>query len=164
MENSVNNSKVVEEESVMHSKSDNIEFMPDDNAIEVDESLLSRYQIGLETSIKESDFIFDSVQLLYYKCHKINFKRSGSFSCFQYGTTMALNFEEIKKDPQIVSNIKPVINDYNLEGISHPSKIEDWKRFEKNNLTIALNILYIKKDWHYLAVTNKEGQDIVDVI
>ena len=77
---------------------------------------------------------------------------------------MALNFEEIKKDPQIVSNIKPVINDYNLEGISHPSKIEDWKRFQKNNLTIALNILYIKKDWHYLAVTNKEGQDIVDVI
>ena len=138
--------------------------MPDDNAIEVDESLLSRYQIGLETSIKESDFIFDSVQLLYYKCHKINFKRSGSFSCFQYGTTMALNFEEIKKDPQIVSNIKPVINDYNLEGISHPSKIEDWKRFEKKNLTIALNILYIKKDWHYLAVTNKEGQHIVDVI
>ena len=159
-----NSSKVVEEESVMHSKSDNIEFMPDDNAIEVDESLLSRYQIGLETSIKESDFIFDSVQLLYYKCHKINFKRSGSFSCFQYGTTMAFNFEEIKKDPQIVSNIKPFINDYNLEGISHPSKIEDWKRFEKNNLTIALNILYIKKDWHYLAVTNKEGQHIVDVI
>ena len=115
-----NSSKVVEEESVMHWKSDNIEFMPDDNAIEVDESFLSRYQIGLETSIKESDFIFDSVQLLYYKCHKINFKRSGSFSCFQYGTTMALNFEEIKKDPQIVSNIKPFINDYNLEGISHP--------------------------------------------
>ena len=62
-----NSSKVVEEESVMHWKSDNIEFMPDDNAIEVDESFLSRYQIGLETSIKESDFIFDSVQLLYYK-------------------------------------------------------------------------------------------------
>ena len=50
----------------MHSKSDNIEFMPDDNANEVDESFLSRYQIGLETSIKENDFIFDSVQLLYY--------------------------------------------------------------------------------------------------
>ena len=36
------------------------------------ESHLSRYQTGLETSMKGSDFVFDSVQLLYYKCHKIN--------------------------------------------------------------------------------------------
>ena len=43
------------------------------------ESLLSRYQIGLETSMKGSDFIFDSVQQLYYKFHKINFRRGGSY-------------------------------------------------------------------------------------
>ena len=60
----------------MHSKSDNIEFMSYDNVNEVVnelfESLLSRYWIGLETSMKGSDLIFDSVQLLYYKCRKIN--------------------------------------------------------------------------------------------
>ena len=27
----------------------------------------------------ESDFIFDPVQLLYYKCHKVNFRRGGSY-------------------------------------------------------------------------------------
>ena len=27
--------------------------------------------------MRESDFIFESVQLLYYKCHKITFKRGG---------------------------------------------------------------------------------------
>ena len=43
------------------------------------ESLLSVYQIGLETPMRRSDFIFDSVQLLYYKCHKINFKWGGSY-------------------------------------------------------------------------------------
>ena len=47
----------------MHSQSDNIEFMSYDNANEVDnelfEPLLSRYQIGLETSMRGSDFIFD---------------------------------------------------------------------------------------------------------
>ena len=43
------------------------------------ESLLSRYQTGLETSMKGSDFIFHSVSLLHYKCHKINFKRGGSY-------------------------------------------------------------------------------------
>ena len=63
-------SKVVDEEHVMRSIRDNIEFMPHDNAYEVVnelvESLFSRYQIGLETSMRGSDFIFDSVQLLYY--------------------------------------------------------------------------------------------------
>ena len=28
--------------------------------------------------MKGSDFIFDSVQLMYYKCHIVNFKRGGS--------------------------------------------------------------------------------------
>ena len=42
------------------------------------ESLLSRYQVGLETSIKGSDIIFDGVSSLHYKCHKNSFKRSGS--------------------------------------------------------------------------------------
>ena len=76
-------SKDADEERVIHSKSDNIEFMSYDNVNEVVhklfESLLSVYQIGLETSMRRSDFIFDSVQLLYYKCHKINFKRGGSY-------------------------------------------------------------------------------------
>ena len=69
----------VDEEYVMHSKSDNTEFMPCDNVNEVVnelfESLLSRYQIGSETPMRGNDFIFYSVQLLYYKCCKINFKR-----------------------------------------------------------------------------------------
>ena len=76
-------SKDVDEERAMHSKRDNIEFMTYDNANEIVnelfESLLSRYQIGLETSMTGSDFIFDSAQLLYYQCHKINFKRGGSY-------------------------------------------------------------------------------------
>ena len=38
---------------------------------ELSEPFLYRYQIRLETSMKGSDFIFDCVNLLYYKCHKI---------------------------------------------------------------------------------------------
>ena len=49
-----------------------------DEAIEeLFESLLSRYYIGLETSMKGSDFIFDCINFLHYKCHKINVKRGG---------------------------------------------------------------------------------------
>ena len=54
--------KGVDEERVMHLKSDNIELILYDNASEVVneffESLFSRYQICLETSMKGSDFIF----------------------------------------------------------------------------------------------------------
>ena len=57
----------------MHSKSGNIEIMINDEAVEVTEklfeSLENRFQNNLE-SMKGSDFVFDYVHLLYYKCHK----------------------------------------------------------------------------------------------
>ena len=57
----------------MHSNSDNEEFMIYDNSEkvieEIFESLLNRYQIGLERSMRGSDLIFDYV---HYKSHKIN--------------------------------------------------------------------------------------------
>ena len=130
------------------------------------ESLRSRYQGNLETSMTGSDFIFDSVQLMYYKCHKVNFKRDHLYidtpdcikkkkaiinpkntidKCFQYAVTAALNYEEIKWNQERVSNIKPFTHKYNWKRINYPSKIDDWKTFEKNNPTIALKILYIKE-------------------
>ena len=67
----------------MHSKCGNTEFMIYDNPDEVIEELfqpiLSRYQIGLETSMRGSNFIFDFAHLFYYKCHKINPNRGGSY-------------------------------------------------------------------------------------
>ena len=154
----------------MHSRSNNIKFTPysDVNEVidELFESLCSKYQGNLETLINGSDFIFDSVQLMYYKYHKVNFRRGGSYidspdwikkkkatinpkdtddKCFQYAVTVALNYEEIKWNPERVSNIKPFINKYDWKGINYPSKIDDWKTFEKHNPTIPLNILYIKE-------------------
>ena len=70
----------------MHSGNNNIEFMCYNDANEVFdelfESLHSRYQGNLETSMRAKDFIFDSVQLMYYKCHKVNFSRDGSYIDF----------------------------------------------------------------------------------
>ena len=37
------------------------------------------------------------------------------------------------------------MNKCNWNGIKYPSKIDDWKTFEKNNSIIALNILHIKE-------------------
>ena len=66
-------SKEVYEERVMHSKSENIEFMSHDNVNEVAdelfESLLSRYQIALETSMRGIDFTFQ------FNCYITNVTR-----------------------------------------------------------------------------------------
>ena len=55
----------------MHSKSNKIEIMINDEAYEVIkeifDSLKNRYQNNLE-SMKDSEFVFDCVHLLYYKC------------------------------------------------------------------------------------------------
>ena len=44
---------------------------------ELFQSSFSKYQIRLEISIKGSDFIFDYIDSLFYKCHEIILKRGG---------------------------------------------------------------------------------------
>ena len=43
--------------------------------------------------------------------------------CFQYAITVALNYDEIKKDLQRITTIKPFINKYNWKGINFPKKM-----------------------------------------
>ena len=141
----------------MHSKSDNIEIMINDKANEVVEELfqllLHRYPIGLETSMKGSQFVFDCVHLLHYEVHKINLNHVGSCidsphwirnktatinflnkndnKSFQYAVTAALKHENIGGHPGRTTKIKPFRVKYNWEGINYPSKKDDWKKFEK---------------------------------
>ena len=42
--------------------------------------------------------------------------------CFQYSVTVALNYEEIKKDPQRITKTKPFINRNNWKGINFSSE------------------------------------------
>ena len=80
----------------MHSKGDDIEVIgydnPDESVVELLDLFFSRYQIALKTQMSGNDFYFGCVNLLYYKFHKKSF-----------------NFEEINKDLQRVSNIKPLL-------------------------------------------------------
>ena len=66
----------------MYSKSDNTEIMINDEAEEAMKKLFdspkNRDQNNLE-SMKGSKFVSDYVHLLYYKCHKINLNRDGSY-------------------------------------------------------------------------------------
>ena len=135
----------------MHSQSDNMEIMINDEVDEVIEesfeSLRNRYQNNLETSMKGSEFVFDYVHLLYYKCQKISLNCGGSYidsldwikikkaainhiikkhnKYFQYAVTVALNHEKIKTNPKRITKIKRVINKYNWEGLTIPSEKDD---------------------------------------
>ena len=53
--------------------------------------------------------------------------------------------KEITKDSQRITKIKPFMNKYNRKGIRFSSEKDDWKKFEKNNVTIAFNVFYAKK-------------------
>ena len=45
-----------------------------------------------------------------------------------------------------MTKIKLFINEYDWEGINSLSKKDDdWKKFKKNNVTIALNVCMLKK-------------------
>ena len=127
-----------DEECLMYSKNYNGEIMISDEADEVIkrcfDSLKNRYK-NKSQSMRGCDFIFEYVQLLYYKCHKINVNRVGSYidspdwikskkatinptnkkdnKCFQYAVTVALNYEKIGKHTERITKIKPFINKYN---------------------------------------------------
>ena len=158
-------SKDSRETSTMHTKSRNIEIMmgseTNDIIEELSESFLQNYQERLEESMKGSEFIFDSVDLLYYHLQKTRLKRIGSSyrdplkwlknkkatinpkyndnNCFQYALTVVLIYQNIKKDPQRTSKLNFF---YNWKETDFSSHSKDWKKFELNNKSIAFNILF----------------------
>ena len=173
MENSRNNgncvfsSKNSEETCIMYSKSESIEVMMGNETDKIIEdlfdSLLQRYHRNLEESMRGSEFVFYSIDSLYYKIHEISLNRGGSYidspkwlknkkttispknnddKCFQYVSTVALIYQSIKKYLQRISKIKTFIDQYNWKEINFPSHKKDWNEFEKDN-KIALNILYV---------------------
>ena len=83
-----------------------------------------------------------------------------NFSSYFFNVvTVPLNYEKIELHPERASNIKPFINKYNWRGINYPSKIDDWKTFEKDNQTIAQTIFYILKKKY-----EKDNQTIAQTI
>ena len=76
------------------------------------------------------------------KNKKSNYPKNND-NCFQYALTVALNCQNIKKDPQRISRIKPFIDQYNWKEIDFPSEQKDRKMFKLNNKTITLNILFV---------------------
>ena len=127
-----------DETRVMYTKSFCEEIMSRSETEEIMEklimSLLQKYQNNLQNKMKGSDFILNEVNYLFYYFNRITITKGGSYieslkwlkdkkctinqknndnKCFQYAATLALNFNNIDKDPQRISKIKPFIDNYN---------------------------------------------------
>ena len=72
------------------------------------------------------------------------FKKDDKY--FPNTITVALNHKEKGKHPVRIIRIKPGINKYNWKRINEPSEKDDWKKFEKNSLTITNNVPRAKKE------------------
>ena len=68
----------------------------------------------------------------------------------------ALNHEELWKHSERITKIERFIDKYDSEGINCPSEKENREMFEKNNLTIALKVLYTKKEKIYPSDVSKQ--------
>ena len=125
---------------------------------------MQRYHEGLEESMRGSEFIFDSVDAFYYDLNKIRLSRGRSYidspkllknkkatinpknnddKCFQYALTVAYLMQQIQNNPERILKIKSFIDQYNWKDIDVSSRRKDWKKFESNNKSIAVNILYV---------------------
>ena len=60
---------------------------------------------------------------------------------FHFTVTVALNHEEIKKDPQ-----------QNSEKKHFQSEKNNWTKIKKNNVSIALNVFYAKYIYIYIYI------------
>ena len=122
--------------------------------------------------ISGSDFIFEVVELMHYKLHKICLKRGGSYTksskwllpkgattnlkngkddnCFQCALTLALNYNEIKEKE--LENIFKKIRDEYIDFSSHQ---KGWKNFQQNNELTALNVLLSSQDSEEITLVYK---------
>ena len=174
-----------DETRIMYTRSDNIEIMfgddNDDIIEQLFESLLKKYEENLQIKMRGSEFEFDGVNFLYYDFNKTSINRGGSYidspkwlkdkkstinskknddKCFQYVVTSALNLDKIKKDSQRVSKIKPFIEKYNWGDIDFLSTSKDWKKFEQNNESVAINILYVPHNTRKIHIVYKSRHNL----
>ena len=164
MQNSCISIRSLEETRTIYTKSEPVEIFMDSKTKDVIDkffdTLLQRFQKSQETSNERgSEFIPDSVELLYYHFQRIDIRRAESYimspdwiaskkatinpknekdnECFKWSIIAGLNYNKIKeKELKKILKFKRVDTDFS-------SYQRDWEEFEQNNTSIALNVLFV---------------------
>ena len=100
----------------------------------------------------ESGLTLDKIMHVHINFHKLALTRGGSYSAlpkwikskkavtnpqnkneesFKWATIAGIHHEEIKKDHQCISRLRPYENQYNWEGLEFPVSIKNIDKFEK---------------------------------
>ena len=128
--------------------------------------------------IKGSDFVFESVDLLDYKLHRVCLKRCGSYikspkwllhkgatinpknenddECLWWSIIFALNYNEITKKE--FENIFKKIKHEDKDFSSHK---RDWENFEQKNESITINVLFSSKGSEEITLSCKSEYNLV---
>ena len=127
--------------------------------------------------IEGSDFVFESVELVDYKLHRVCLRRGGSYikspewltnkkatinaknkndaEFLRWSTISTLNYNEIMKKE--FENIFKKIKHEDKDFSSHK---RDWENFEQNNESIALNVLFSSKDSEEITLLYKSEYNL----
>lgn len=123
-------------------KSDNVEILPasdtNDVVIKLFESFLNKYEQEENILRNGSNYLFGSVEGLGIHFHNIKLNRGSSYipspkwvfdkkatinpknlnddKCFPYAIIAALHHNEISNNPERITKLKPLINNYNRNG------------------------------------------------
>ena len=124
----------------VHTKSDNIKTMMDSKTYDIVdepfEQFLRNYQERLEESMRGSEFLFDSVDLLHYHLQRVSLERSGEHidsrkwlfdkkatinpksrnnHCFKHSLVATEHWENIDNHPERISNLKVFLQKLQLQ-------------------------------------------------
>ena len=178
MQNSCISTKSFEETCTIYTKSEPVEIFMGSNTEDVIDklfnTLLQRFQRAQETSNERgSEFIPDSVELLYYHFQRIDIRRAESYimspdwiaskkatinpknekdnKCFQWSIISGLNYNKIKeKELKKILKFKRVDTDFS-------SYNREWEEFEQNNTLIALNVLFVSYTSEEIKLADKSN-------
>ena len=137
-------------------------------------TILERIKKAIGTSNESgSGFTHESIVLLYYYFQKIDIRRGESYimssdwivskkatinpknekdnKCFKWSIIGGLNYNKIKeKELKKIEKFKRVDTDFS----SHQ---RNWKEFEQNNTSIALNILFVSYNSEEIKLAYKSN-------
>ena len=178
MQNSCISTKSFEETRTIYTKSGPAEIFMGSNTEDVIDklfnTLLQRFQCAQETSNERgSEFIPDSVEVLYYEFHKIDIIRAESYivspdwiaskkatinpknekdnECFKWSIIAGLNYNKInEKYLKKIEKLKRV----DIDLSSHQ---RNWGKFEQENNSIDLNILFVSYDSEEIKLAYKSN-------
>ena len=162
----------------MNPKSEPVEIFMGSNTNDVIDkrfnTLLQRFQKSQETSTERgSEFIADSVELLYYRFQRIDIRRAESYimspdwiaskkatinpknekdnECFKWSIIAGLNYNKInEKYLKKIEKLKRV----DIDLSSHQ---RDWEIFEQENNSIALNVLFVSYNSEEIKIAYKSN-------